>query len=210
MTHQCFFTTSIAEILAVVASREPLPMGISGFTPGVMDMVMRTTLDYLRFKVRSTHHPALLVRGLHFRLFELLVNLGRYSEAEPIGQMLDGLLGLESDRSSPSNLARVVHTMTGAPDSRKYLASGPGCLAPYLFYKGMIYLNHRSDYSGASELFGYAAQLFRKEIEEFDLTHFQTFLTAAESHADLATLRAQKQAPWHRRLLSKTSWWQHF
>jgi SAM-dependent methyltransferase len=208
MTHHCFFGTSIPEILAVVASREPFPTAVaSGPTPGAMDMVMRTTLDYLRFKVSNTNHPALLVRGLHFRLFELLVNLGRYSEAEPIGQSLDGLLGLEPGHTSHSSLERAVHAMMDAPDSRNYLESGPGCLAPYLFYKGMLYLNHKAEYSEASEFFGYAARLFKKEVDEFDLTHFRTFLRAAESHEKLARLRAQKPTSWYRRLFSRTAWW---
>lgn len=211
LKHQCFFRTSIPEILAVIASRQPLPTEvIRGATPSTLETVKHTMLSYLRFKVQEVDRPALLVRGLHFRLFELLVNLGRYSEAEPIEQILDGLLGLEPDDAFCSRFEAGVHAMLKAPDARNYLAAGPACLAPYSFYKGILFLNHRADHREASKFFGYAAWLFRKEVEEFELTHFQTFLTAAESHEDLATLRARKPTPWHRRLFPRTIWWRRF
>jgi SAM-dependent methyltransferase len=206
LKHQYFFRTSIPEILAVIASRQPLRTdGKTRVKLSTFESIAHTMLSYLRSKVQKVDQPALLVRGLHFRLFELLVNLGLYSEAEPVGQVLDRLLGLEPNHAFSSRFEAAVQAMLKAPDSRSYLAAGPACLAPYSFYKGMLYLNHRAEFWEASKFFGFSARLFRKEVEEFDLTHFQTFLTAAESHEDLAIRRARQPRPWYRRLFRRAT-----
>jgi len=185
-----FFTTSIPEIMGVLACRQPLRGdGILDVDSPSNEVAGRVTVGYLISRIREIRAPVVLMRGLHARLFELLVNQGRYSEAEPVGRALDELLGLSEGKASYPLLDQVVNRMCAASDSMEYVCAGPACMAPYLYYKGMLALNHWADYTAAAKYFGGAARLFRKEVEAFDLTHFRPFLAAAEAHEKLATLR---------------------
>jgi SAM-dependent methyltransferase len=191
-----FFATHVPEIMAVVAGKKPVPSEeIDNFQPVALEASIQSTTCYLLSRHESTHRSDLLKRGLHFRLFELLVNQGRYQEAQVIERKLDAMIQLQSGGAPFSDMRRYIEEMTGANDPMSYLHAGPSCLAPYLFYKGMLALNYTADYGTAQTLFGSAAKLFRKEVEQFDLTHFRVFLDAAESHQNLARSRAGEIRP---------------
>ena len=188
-----FFDTHVPEIMAVVASKKPVPgEEIDDFQPVALEAAIQSTTSYLLLKHDSTHQSNLLKRGLNFRLFELLVNQGRYAEAQLIEKRLDDMIELKTGGAPFSTIHAYLDAMTAANDTISYLNAGPSCLAPYLFYKGMLALNFTADCLGAETFFESAAKLFRKEVEQFDLTHYRGFLDAAESHKDLAKSRADE------------------
>jgi SAM-dependent methyltransferase len=188
-----FFDPTISQIMAVVASRKPVPSEeIDRFRTRALEVAIQSTTRYLLIKHETKHRSALLQRGLHFRLFELLVNQGRYAEAQQIEKEIDEMVQLSSSEAPFSVIHEYVDAMTATEDPMSYLNAGPACLAPYLFYKGILALNYTASPLEAEVFFESAARLFKKEVDQFDLTHFRVFWDAAESHKDLARLRADE------------------
>jgi GT2 family glycosyltransferase/SAM-dependent methyltransferase len=153
------------------------------------------TLDYLGQRTRSENLGPNAALGLSFRLFELLVNEGRYREALEMAPKLEKRMGREPGESSESFLTRTFSALSEARSSEEYLESGPSCFPLYILYRGMLSLNHDSDPSAAAGQFGHAARLFSKEVEQYDLIQFKPWISVAESHEEIALSRAPMKPP---------------
>lgn len=171
---------SLPQMLVVAAGKGPLPKAAEGGETGSGDLGA-TVESYIRTRLASKDLPGYLRAGLQFRLFECLVNSGRYGEAERWGESLEMLMGGSDRQGSRPYLAALVGKMASAGCHSSYEKSGPGFTAPFLLYRGILELNHRGHREEAAQLLSLAARLFGHEVGTLGLTQYAPFLTAAES-----------------------------
>lgn len=176
---------SLPQMLVVAAGTGPLPETAGGVEAGSGDLAAAVE-SYIRTRLASKDLPGYLRAGLQFRLFECLVNGGRYGEAERWGESLETLMGGNAARGSQPFLATLVEKMTSAGSHSSYEASGPGFTAPFLLYRGILELNHRGRREKAAHLLALAARLFGHEVGTLELTQYTPFLVAAESARKVA------------------------
>jgi len=186
LVHHRFFSTTVPTMMGVVAARTPLPASVSmPATFNASTAVKQMTLEYLTKRIQSVSHNASLVIGLSFRLFELLVNEGRYAEADAHVHPLETFMGMEVHESAYSFATRLFDKMTAASTPPDYVAAGPGCLAPYFFYKGILNLNYKRDRAAAGLYFTYAADLFEHEARRLSLIQYEPWFTVARKHMEI-------------------------
>lgn len=187
LIHHRFFTTTVPTMMGVVASRHPLRASSdtsSSYNGSQTSKQM--TLEYLIKKTESGSQAGPLGIGLYFRLFELLVNEGRYAEADSHVKVLETLMGMDRHESDYSFMTRLFDRMASVSTPPDYVAAGPGCFAPYLFYKGILNLNYRRDRSSAGAYFAHAAKLFEHEVCRLSLIQYEPWLAAAGKHVYIA------------------------
>ena len=173
-------------MMGVIAAKTILPGSISmpeSFNGAVAEQM---TLEYLTKRIRSGTHSGPLGVGLYFRLFELLVNEGRYGEADAHVRVLETLMGMKERESPYSFATRLFDKMTAASTPQDYVAAGSGCLAPYLFYSGILNLNYKRDRAAAGANFAHAAGLFEHEVQRLSLIQYKPWLAVAKRHMDIA------------------------
>jgi GT2 family glycosyltransferase len=95
-------------------------------------------------------------------------------------------MGLGRNESPSFFIVDKFTTMMAALTPWEYVTSGPGCLAPYLYYKGMLQLNYKKNRTLAGEYFDYAAQLFEHEVREFKLIQYEPWLSVTRDHTRIA------------------------
>lgn len=184
--HLRFFAVSLPQMLCVAASRSPLP---AEPLPRVCaDDAQRGLETYLSRRLGDALPPGPRL-GLAFRLFELLVNAGRYAETEALLPALDADLGLRAGERIDAFVERVSGAMLSARTTEGYLLAGPACFAPYLFYRGILFLNHRGDLPGAKRCFARSALLFEREVETHGLSQYRPWATVAAEHARMVAAR---------------------
>lgn len=188
LKHIRFFPVSLPQMLCVAASRKPLPEP-EPWPPVAPDGTRRDLETYLSTRLGDDLPPGLRL-GLSFRLFELLVNAGRYTEAEAMLPALDRSLGFRADETAQESVERIAGAMLAAPSAETYLQAGPGCFAPYLFYRGILSLNHRADLRGAGRCFAQSARLYELEVGTFGLVQYRRLQEVAEEHARMVAVRS--------------------
>jgi GT2 family glycosyltransferase len=184
-TFHSFFTTTVHTIMGVIAAKVPLPASIIVSASCDGSTATRMVCEYLMKRTRSGLHTGPLGVGLYFRLFELRVNEGRYEEALTHVRTLETMMEREGHETDHSFTARIVDRMTTASTPQDYVAAGPGCFAPYLFYKGILNLNHMRDRSAARTCFTCAARLFEHEVRTLGLIQYTPWLDVAWTHCEL-------------------------
>ncbi len=187
-----FFTTTVHTIMGVAAAKNPLPALRN--TPTSLNesaASKQMALEYLMKRILSGSHTGPLGIGLYFRLFELLVNEGRYAEADAHVRTLETLMGKEGHESHHSFTVRMFDTMAAAKTAADYVTAGPGCFAPYLFYKGILNLNYRRDRAAAGACFKYAARLLEHEVHGLGLVQYIPLLRAAREHTEITGERIE-------------------
>ena len=184
-TFHRFFTTTVHTIMGVAAAKVPLPASMNASAACNGSTARQMVLEYLMKRVQTDSPAGPLGIGLYFRLLELLVNEGRYAEAESFVPRIETLMGAGEHESIRSFTDRMFNTMVAAATALDYVAAGPGCFAPYLFYKGILNLNYRKDRSAASSCFIYAARLFEHEVRNLGLIQYTPWLNVARTHVDL-------------------------
>jgi GT2 family glycosyltransferase/2-polyprenyl-3-methyl-5-hydroxy-6-metoxy-1,4-benzoquinol methylase len=186
LIHQQFFATTVPSMMGVIAAKTILPESTSMPASFNGAAAKQMTLDYLTKRIRSGPHPGPLGIGLYFRLFELLVNEGRYGEADAHIRVLETLMGMKEHESAYSFATRLFERMTAASSPSDYVEAGPGCLAPYLFYRGILNLNYKKDNAAAGADFAYAEGLFEHEVQRLSLIQYQPWLAVAGRHVEIA------------------------
>ncbi len=187
LIHHRFFTTTVPTMMGVVASKHPLRASHDTSSAcGGSEAFERITLEYLIRKTQSGSQAGPLGIGLYFRLFELLVNEGRYAEADSRVRVLETLMGIDRHESDYSFATRLFDKMISASTPLDYVAAGPGCSAPYLFYKGIVNLNYKRDRLSAGAYFAHAAELFEHEVRGLSLIQYEPWLAVARKHVDIA------------------------
>jgi len=186
LIHQQFFATTVPSMMGVIAAKTILPGSISMPAPFNGEIAKQMTLEYLTKRIHSGTHAGPLGIGLYFRLFELLVNEGRYAEADAHVRVLETLMGMKERESAYSFATRLFDRMTAASTPPDYVEAGPGCLAPYLFYKGILNLNYKKDRAAAGADFAYAAGLFEHEVQRLSLIQYKPWLAVARKHMEIA------------------------
>jgi GT2 family glycosyltransferase len=187
LSHYHFFGTSMNTIMGVASARVPVPSPFNIDKPSDQSSVFKNmALEYLKRKLRAGSCTGALGIGLSFRLFELLVNEGRYDEADRCARKLEASMELGESEAGGASWRRLWAAMCGAGSAARYVSAGPGCLAPYLFYKGILNLNHRKDSTAAHECFTYAARLFEHEVRDLGLIQYAPLLGAAREHVEIA------------------------
>jgi len=181
-----FFTTTVHTIMGVAAAKVPLPASISTSAACNGTAAKQMVREYLMKRLRTDPPAGPLGIGLYFRLFELLVNEGRYAEADTCVRVLEPMMGMGGHESPHSFAARLVDKMAAAARPPDYIASGPGCFVPYLFYKGILNLNYMKDRSAARTCFTYAARLFEHEVRNLGLIQYIPWLGVSRTHMDIA------------------------
>jgi len=185
--HCHFFSTKLHRGLAVVASKENFPLDPEGIAKNIgIERCKQMVLAYTEKKIRSNHLPKAPAIGLSFRRFELLVNEGRYTEAGASLDALEKLIGVKDHESPDTFMARHFTKMIAADHPEDYVVAGPGCFAPYLFYKGILSLNYSADPTLAGKCFEYAAHLFEREVRRFSLIQYEPWLAVARDHMRIA------------------------
>jgi GT2 family glycosyltransferase/SAM-dependent methyltransferase len=182
--HYRFFSTTVPTMMGVVAARAPLPEFPESFN--VPAHAKQMALEYLMKRTQSISHNSSLGTGLSFRLFELLVNEGRYAEADAHVRSIEMSMGMERDEPARSFATRLFDRMIAASKPEDYVAAGPGCLAPYFFYKGILNLNYIKDKVAAGLYFTYASGLFEHEVRGLSLTQYEPWLTVSKRHMEMA------------------------
>ncbi|HWR57569.1 MAG TPA: glycosyltransferase [Thermodesulfovibrionales bacterium] len=187
LIHHRFFTTTVPTIMGVAAAKNLLPALRNTSTSLLNESAdsKQMALEYLLKRVLSGSHTGPLGIGLYFRLFELLVNRGCYADADAHVRTFETLMGMEQRESPNSFMARLFNTMISATTAQDYVTAGPGCFAPYLFYKGIMNLNYRRDRGAAAECFKYAARLLEHEVQGLGLVQYLPLLKAARSHMEM-------------------------
>lgn len=194
-TFHRFFTTTVHTIMGVVAAKVPLPASTNTSASCNGSTAKQMVLEYLLKRLQTDSSPAgPLGIGLHFRLLELLVNEGRYAQAECYVLTTETLMGMRKHEPSHSFTARLFHTMVAAATPLDYVAAGPGCFAPYLFYKGILNLNYRKDRSAAGTCFAYAARLLEHEVRNLGLIQYAPLLGVFRAHSELTGGRIENVA----------------
>jgi len=194
--HCYFVKPHFHSSLLVIASRHHLSFDpVAAFQSVEVSALKRMVKDYLEIKLRSGPLSRPLDVGLHFRLFELLVNEGRYDQALRVAASLERSLGKEPEASSAALRTRQVQALLAAAESSHYLAAGPGCFAPYLFYRGILSLNHQNDRREAAECFYQAAQLFAHEVRHLGQVQFAPWLATAQKHAAMTGKPVRLEGP---------------
>lgn len=179
-----FFGTSIPTIMGVAAGRRPLPRdAFDNF--GASSAAKEMTLEYLLRKTGPDSASGPLGIGLQFRLFELLVNEGRYAEADSCVGTLETSMGKGLNESWDSFMLRFSAVMSAADTAFAYASAAPGCFAPYLFYKGILNLNFRKNKGTALACFETAARLFEHETQKLGLIQYGPLLDIARKHVEL-------------------------
>jgi GT2 family glycosyltransferase/SAM-dependent methyltransferase len=183
LIHHNFFSTSVQTMMGVVASKKPLSdSGAKSLSLDESGNARQMTIQYLTKKTQSASHGGPLGTGLCFRLFELMVNEGRYEEADTHVRDLETLMGFDGRKSSYSFATRLFEKMTSASTPADYVSAGPGCFAPYLFYKGILTLNHKRDRASAAAYFAYSAGLFEHEVRRLSLIQYEPWIEVARRH----------------------------
>jgi GT2 family glycosyltransferase len=95
-------------------------------------------------------------------------------------------MGMKGHESSYSFATRLFDRMIAALTPTDYVAAGPGCLAPYFFYKGILNLNYKRDRAAAGYYFAYASGLFEHEVRRLSLIEYEPWLAVAGRHMDMA------------------------
>lgn len=193
LIYQRFFSTTVPTIMGVVAAKRSLPESIlmpESFNSAAT--IKQITLNYLTNRVQSVPHNTSLQIGLLFRLFELLVNEGRYAEADAHVRSLETCMGMDRHESSYSFATRLFETMTATSTHEDYVASGPGCVAPYFFFKGILKLNYKRDRVAAGLYFSYASELFEHEVRRLSLIQYEPWLTVARKHKGITGVSPRK------------------
>lgn len=191
----CFFTTTVHTIMGVAAAKIPLPVSVNASASCNGSTAKQMVVEYLVKRLQTDSSPAgPFGIGLHFRLLELLVNEGRYAEAECYVRTIETLMGMREHESSHSFTARLFNTMVAAATPSDYVGAGPGCFAPYLFYKGILNLNYRKDRNAAGTCFAYAARLLEHEVRTLGLIQYAPLLGVFRAHSELAGGRIENVA----------------
>ena len=194
--HRHFVKPHLHSALLVLASKKKLSVDLdSAFKAVEVSAVKGMVQDYLETRLRSGPLSQPLDVGLHFRLFELLVNDGRYDQALRVAAPLERLLGKEPEASFSAFRSRQVQALLAATEPCQYLEAGPGCFAPYLFYQGILSLNHHGNTRDAAECFYQAAQLFDYEVHHLGLEQYEPWLTVAQKHAAMAGKPIRLEGP---------------
>jgi SAM-dependent methyltransferase len=184
LEHSAAFPTSLPQMLALAASKVPLPgERESEFSPAEGSAVVER---YLARKLAKGFLPGSLHGGLSFRLFELLVNAGRYGEAVALEGKLEELMGRRPREPAGPYTARLAEAMVSAGSPAGYERAGPGFAAPYLLYRGILELNHKGRRDLAAESLGAAVKIFEHEVNCLDLVQYEPFLAAARSALEAA------------------------
>jgi GT2 family glycosyltransferase/SAM-dependent methyltransferase len=192
-TYYRFFSTTVPTIMGVVAAKTSLPESIlmpeSFKTPATAKQMI---LEYLMNRIQLVSNNNSLRSGLLFRLFELLVNEGRYAEADAHVRSLETCMGMDSHESSYSFANRLVERMTATSTPEDYVAAGPGCVAPYFFFKGILKLNYKRDRAAAGHYFSSASELFEHEVRRLSLIQYEPWLTVARKHMGITGVSPRK------------------
>jgi SAM-dependent methyltransferase len=119
-------------------------------------------------------------QGALFRLIESLLNAGAHAEAEAAMIKLDA--ALEKAGKPPAGYHHIR-----ADNLLQYLSQAPAFAGVYVFYKGMLYLNHKADYGRALEWFRLAQRLctLEKSIPYFTRLYWPV---QCQFHVGLALL----------------------
>jgi GT2 family glycosyltransferase/SAM-dependent methyltransferase len=190
LTHQHFFKFSFPNQIAVVASEKALADELSTPTnsSGMGDW-LRMTRAYLEARTRAGGLPTSLGVGLNFRLFELLVNLGEYRQAQEVLSALEDSMGTNRFLSQEEFVKRHVEQMLEQTVLFNYAGAGPCCMAPYLYYKGILNLNYTGNSLAALNCFTYSQRLFEHEVDTLGLVQFKEWAALAKTHAAIAQNR---------------------
>jgi GT2 family glycosyltransferase/SAM-dependent methyltransferase len=195
LIHHKFFTTTVPTIMGVAAAKTPFAASTNpSATCSIPATPKQLALDYLTEKTRRGPHAGSLGIGLSFRLFELLVNEGRYAEADAHVRTLETLMGMGGHESYDSFTVRMVNPLAAAKTALDYVTAGPGCFAPYLFYKGILNLNHRRDRVAAGACFTYASRLLEHEVQGLSLVQYAPLLKTAREHMKMTGVRIDSDA----------------
>ncbi|MEM2126163.1 MAG: class I SAM-dependent methyltransferase [Candidatus Methanosuratincola sp.] len=152
---------------------------------------------YLNYVVDSRRDGCrdCLYDGMLYRLVENYTNSGKLEHAGELCQRLDQSVREkygEFDSEFISNLLAKVRS--GRIQSyTKYIAGIPSFLSRYLYYKGMICLNHTKDFSAAEDYFKNAYDLFLCERDIFRFYANWDMACQARYHLALAKLYAGEQ-----------------
>ena len=200
--HRHFVKPHLHSALLVLASKKKLSVDLdSAFKSVEVSAVKRMVIDYLKTRLRSGPLPRSLQVGLQFRLFELLVNQGLYEQASHVAGPLEQLLKEEQPGAlSPLFSIRQLQALPPAIAPLHYMNAWSGCLPPYLFYQGILNLNHHNKRQEAAECFYQAAQLFDYEVHHLGLEQYEPWLTVAQKHAAMAGKPVRLEGPATERL----------
>jgi SAM-dependent methyltransferase len=179
------YSLSLPQMLAVAAATGRLPEDGRGGGAPSSDLAAQVE-TYIRKRLAAKGLPDGLRAGLQFRLFEHLVNAGRYVEAEEWEEPLEMLMGRRAGQGAQDFLAGLVEKMTKTSGHGDYEVSGPGYAAPYLLYCGILNLNHRGRREEAAIILTLAERLFDHEIGRLGLTQYAPFLAAVRSALEAA------------------------
>ena len=156
--------------------------------------VSRLTEQYL-LQLANTANP--WVRGgAFYRLFKLLVNAGRYTEASQIERQLTDVvvaaIGLPSEWSV---LVRGIVKAGG-----DFIDSAPAYLGPFLHYRGILKLNLGVDYPGAVADFDLALRINAYAAENHIATAQEAsrLIASCIFHRQLALRNINKDAVFFR------------
>ena len=136
-------------------------------------------------KERRKNTDDIIYPGIVFRLFELLVNQGRYQEAEKEMQKLDRIIDKKGIKQE-----KLLNLE--ASNFSEYMSKVPAFMGKYLFFKGMYYLNGTDDSNSAVKYFEIAKHLFSLE-EKVGYFSSACWKERAELHVGIALLKSQRR-----------------
>ena len=195
--HRHFVKPHLHSACLVLASKKNLGVDLdSAFKSVEVSAVKRMVIDYLKARLGSGPLPRSLHVGLQFRLFELLVNQGLYEQASRVAGPLEQLL--KEEQSGALSVLVGIRQLQDLPPAiapHHYMNTWSGCLPPYLFYQGILNLNHHNKRQEAAECFYQAAQLFDYEVHHLGLEQYEPWLTVAQKHAAMAGKPVRLKGP---------------